>query len=159
MKDWNAFRQELDDRAPHVARRVVRAFGLRAPPVPVEEVVANLGVRVERRPTPGWDGALVSTHSPPIVWVNGDQRATRQRYAIAHELGHLLMHPTGVYRDATFASGSEQERDANEFALELLIPLWMLEPIITSRRLTTLQVSAMFNVSPGAMGSQLEKLL
>jgi Zn-dependent peptidase ImmA (M78 family) len=95
-----------------------------------------------------------------VVWVNSANAPTRQRFTIAHELGHALLHEEGVFRDAAFApAGNREERDANDFAAALLIPLWMLEPIVTNHRRATAEVASLFDVSPGALGIQLEKLL
>jgi Zn-dependent peptidase ImmA (M78 family) len=54
-----------------------------------------------------------------IIYVNELSRITRQRFSLAHELGHAIMqhHPTCA---RTF--NSYQERAANKFAAELLMP-------------------------------------
>lgn len=135
---------------------------MRGPFVDVELLLGKLGVRVERRLEPGWECALDSKVSPPIVWVNESRPHTRQRFAMAHALGHLLLGPEdgGVVRDAHFDPGQDRyERDVNDFTVGVLVPLWMLEPIVTSWKMSTAEVAAMFQVSPGALGMQLEKLL
>lgn len=51
------------------------------------------------------------------------------------------------------------EEKINEFALSILIPLWMLEPIATSSPHTVEELSKIFNVTQKAMYLQLQKLL
>jgi len=70
--------------------------------------------------TGGWVILLNATHSP-----------VRQRFTIAHELGHLLLHGYTAphadrsfrFRDARSSEGSAlEEIQANQFAAELLMP-------------------------------------
>jgi Zn-dependent peptidase ImmA (M78 family) len=160
---WRTFRnsREHDDRPHHVANRILRSYGVKSPPVPIEAIAKWLQVRVEKRPNPGWDGSVDTTQNPPVVSINAATAGTRQRFTLAHELGHALLHPSGkLFRDTTFSSsGDRLEREANEFAAAILIPMWLLEPIVINKRLKTSELANMFDVSPGAMSIQLEKLL
>ena len=101
-----------------------------------------------------------STSAPRILF-DATHAAVRQRFTIAHELGHLLLHPPGKkFRDTSYADVTQpQEREANEFASHLLMPLWMLEPIVLSGTKTTASLAHKFNVSVPAMQWQLSKLL
>ena len=160
--NWEAYRRRRDDRPVHVATRILRAEKVRELPVNVERLLAWLEVRVERRTAPGWECALNSIVLPPTVWVNEDMPGTRQRFAMAHALGQLLLNPADglVVADAHFSPGQDRdERDVNEFAASLLVPLWMLEPLVADRRLSTEEIATVFQVSVGVVGMQLEKLL
>lgn len=68
-----------------------------------------------------------------IIGVNSNESERRQRFTIAHELGHLFLHNSktvnydkgGVmmFRDNHSSSGSDiKEIEANRFAAELLMP-------------------------------------
>lgn len=60
-----------------------------------------------------------------FIHVNYNLDETRQRYTIAHELGHALLHPnanTPFLREKTLFSVDKLERQANTFAVELLMP-------------------------------------
>lgn len=52
-------------------------------------------------------------NQPPMFFMNADRPGDRYRFNLAHELGHAVMHeyPTG-----------DIEREANDFAAELLMP-------------------------------------
>ena len=72
----------------------------------------------------------------PIVGVNSLHHPNRQRFTIAHELGHFELHRAmitanvhvdkdfpALMRDPRSATGTEQlEIQANQFAAELLMP-------------------------------------
>lgn len=61
----------------------------------------------------------------PMIHINSDSDATEQRYTCAHELGHRILHPyvnTPFLKKNTFLSIDRIEREANQFAVELLMP-------------------------------------
>lgn len=70
--------------------------------------------------------------SAPIIGVNMEHPLARRRFTIAHEIGHLVLHPkTGVHldqvmvqmRNSRSSDGSNHEEvEANRFAAELLMP-------------------------------------
>lgn len=61
----------------------------------------------------------------PMIHINCGLEEPKQRFVCAHELGHRILHPnvnTPFLRENTFMSIDRIEREANEFAVELLIP-------------------------------------
>jgi Zn-dependent peptidase ImmA (M78 family)/DNA-binding XRE family transcriptional regulator len=89
------------------------------PAGPIDDLtyfVERAGVIVVRRPLSTAAQDAVSTWSAdraPMMLVNSGLAPDRERFTIAHELGHLVMHN---------APGDEQEEEANEFASALLAP-------------------------------------
>ena len=87
-------------------------------------------------------GVLVVQDGRGVIGVNSAQAPVRQRFTIAHEIGHFEMHrhrmPVfidkqflgpmfAVFRDGKSATGEDQrEREANAFAAALLMP----EPLV-----------------------------
>jgi Zn-dependent peptidase ImmA (M78 family) len=70
-----------------------------------------------------------------LILVNNDHPLARQRFSVAHELGHLYLHQYRVphadrtmkLRDAQSSQGSAfEEIEANQFAAELLMPRALL---------------------------------
>lgn len=93
----------------------------------------------------------------------------RQRFTVAHEIGHLALgHLTGkgkLYRADTLASFFSSVKDpkevaANKFAAALLMPKVAIEWVLTNNPniFSVEQLAAMFNVSSAAMGYRLEAL-
>jgi Zn-dependent peptidase ImmA (M78 family) len=84
-------------------------------------VVLDLGERVA--------GAHVVRPDCPLLFVNGRQPPARQRFTLAHELGHhRLGHATVVDRPQAFSDHHDPlEVEANAFAAELLIPRAAME--------------------------------
>ena len=83
-----------------------------------------------------------------IIGVNSLHHPNRQRFTIAHELGHLELHRDmitsnvhvdknfpGLMRDAVSATGTESiEIEANQFASELLMPRLLIEQALAGKQ-------------------------
>ena len=73
----------------------------------------------------GVAGAYVERPSRPLLFVNGRQALSRQRFTVAHEFGHHRMgHSTVVDEQAALGPGARDpdEVAANAFAAEFLMP-------------------------------------
>ena len=113
------------------ARKVVRDYGYRRPPVPVEEVAVSEGLSIVR--VMEWDQRISGflEFGTKTLGVNGKHHPHRQRFTIAHELGHFfLSHPQEHCYDQEI-SFEDQKREfdveADEFAGELLMPYEMIK--------------------------------
>ncbi|WP_299620030.1 XRE family transcriptional regulator [uncultured Tateyamaria sp.] len=74
------------------------------------------------------DGFTVQiSDMPPCIFLNRNQPADRQRFSLAHELGHVVMHRV---------PSPEMEDEANDFAAALLMPARDIRPHLSGRRLT-----------------------
>lgn len=124
--------------------RVLAESGVRSAPIDVDRVATSLGAEVRREPADDeLSGFLLrdTKAGSAVIGVNSKHHPNRQRFTIAHECGHLLLHKgekvyvdrlgSGFHinlRDSKAAEGvSEVEKEANLFAAELLIPAAFLE--------------------------------
>ena len=115
-------------------------FGLTEPPVDVERIARLRGYRVvfERFPS-DLSGTLVRDPTSGVtIGINSFQAPVRQRFSIAHEIGHAELHkhvgsdgvlfidPPGterMHRDELSSTGDDDlEIEANQFAAALLMP-------------------------------------
>lgn len=92
---------------------------------------------------------------------NGDDPLPRQRFTIAHEIGHHVLGHTKTsarLRDPNFTDKSPIETAANNFAAELLVPMEILEIAIgDDLSKSRLELSEMFGVSEAVMSIRLER--
>jgi len=108
-----------------LAAQVREIAGL--PPGPVENVIAtleSLGIVVVKRALGSTAQDAVSswphdTNRPAILIVNSGLSGDRQRFTVAHELGHMIMHRL---------PNEDQERQADLFAASLLAPADDIRP-------------------------------
>lgn len=134
--------------------QILSHFGILEPPVDVHVLAAQLGVFVHRVHNPGWDGALKSTEQRADVWLNADVATVRERFTLAHEIGHLMRHPLGtVFRDTSvsYPGQSFAETQANQFAAELLMPSWMMRVYYSRFGRSLPRLAERFGVSLRAM--------
>jgi Zn-dependent peptidase ImmA (M78 family)/transcriptional regulator with XRE-family HTH domain len=101
-----------------IARLVRRAWGMPAGAIAnLTEYVERAGIfvfHVDLEKKVDVDGLTLRLAGlPPVIVLNSRMPADRMRFSLAHELAHLVMHPVPT---------SEMEKQANEFASELLIP-------------------------------------
>lgn len=101
-----------------IARLVRRAWGMPAGPlINLTEYVERAGIfvfHVDLEKNVDVDGLTLRLPGlPPVIILNSRMPADRMRFSLAHELAHLVMHPVPT---------PEIEKQANEFASELLIP-------------------------------------
>jgi Zn-dependent peptidase ImmA (M78 family) len=104
------------------------------PPIAVIDVAERLGARVDFHDLEDQvSGLLVRKGDQSFIVVNASHAETRQRFTIAHEVGHLLLHKAtpGVFLDGMFVQFREdasrnrfdrREVQANMFAASLLMP-------------------------------------
>jgi Zn-dependent peptidase ImmA (M78 family) len=103
----------------------VRDFATANFPEAPEKLAEHLGIDVRRSPMAGCDGWCLALGSRAIVRINSLLSPRRQRFTLAHELGHLVLGvPTivGESLEDMLGSDSDEERRVNDLAAELLIP-------------------------------------
>lgn len=138
-------------------------------PVDPIEIATRYGITVISEPELAEHGAsgdcYFDSKGNPIIRYNPYEPETRQRFTIAHELGHLLLghvqpgerahrDPLRNY-DAYYERPTE--RQANDFAAQLLMPESVVR-MIAKDRPSTRQLAQEFNVSSDAMGYRVRNL-
>jgi hypothetical protein len=115
-----------------LARLIVERLDL-VPPVPVEELVGDvMDVAYEAFPQ-DCDAVVVGlarADARPQLFVNRGRSPGRQRFTLAHELGHLkipwhlgtIVCHTNVHTDDDHSVYRDEEQQADRFASEILLP-------------------------------------
>ena len=87
-------------------------------------IETDLGVDVAIQPLGRLDGLAATTGSARLILAATSVAPTRQRFTLAHELGHLAASDDQQLHTAenVYARGGEGEMRANAFAAELLMP-------------------------------------
>lgn len=121
----------------HIEQRaedVLRRFGVSQAPVPVEKIVSELNISVAYAADNNYSGILLRKADDTIVMgLNNAESSKRQRFTMAHELGHFYLDPNKkVFVDQKITidhrnnkpgkSESKKEMYANAFAAAFLMP-------------------------------------
>jgi Zn-dependent peptidase ImmA (M78 family) len=130
----------------HIRKAVetlLREAGVKSPPVPVEKIARLRAAEIRYVSFEGdMSGLLAREGDGYLIGVNALDAKTRQRFTIAHELGHLELghleqcgeqeilvdrHFKVMLRDEKSSQASDpMEIEANAYAAELLMPTSML---------------------------------
>lgn len=135
-------------------------------PVEPGALASQIGLRVIECPDlaqEGISGKFSLENSVPTIRYSPAEPRVRQRFTIAHELGHYVLQHGPSFRDpiAHFNMGyySPVEREANRFAAELLMPAEAVEYLVrTMKDATVAKMASRFDVSQVAMGYRLKNL-
>ena len=131
---------------------LLKRLNINRVPVPVERVAKAQGALVRYEPLDEeLSGLIYIKQDVPIIGVNALHHPNRQRFTIAHEIGHLILHrkyisnnihvdkefkiDLGLRRDTQSTLGIDSiEIEANEFAASLLMPGFLLEQFMGDQR-------------------------
>ena len=122
---------ECNGGVPEIAQRIRRMWKL--PPGPIKKLIpfveaSGCLVVIIDFMTKKIDGCSGFIDNVPVIFINANLSAARQKLTIAHELGHLIMHRFPC---------EEAEDQAFLFAAELLMPeaeiITMLRPLSFDR--------------------------
>jgi Zn-dependent peptidase ImmA (M78 family) len=137
----NAQNVAPEDRAHELLKKnAIRSF-----PVPVEKIAKSIGAQINYRPLDDeLSGMIYVNKGVPIIGVNALHHPNRQRFTIAHEIGHFVLHHNLIVaqvhvdkqfpvllRNGISSTGTNSEEiEANRFAAELLMPRFLLKAIL-----------------------------
>lgn len=140
-------------------------------PVKVGALAAELGLGVVRSTLqPGISGQIGPSGEYPagfLIKVNRHESKSRQRFTIAHEIGHYILHreriglgitDTVLYRSKL---SSNLEVEANRFAADLIMPMIQIRKKLAEigrgiDRTVASEMAAIFDVSTDAMEIRLK---
>jgi Zn-dependent peptidase ImmA (M78 family) len=145
------------------AKEILDKHWDRSIPVDVVRLARRVGANVIEDMSLESSGYFSVPDGNPVIRYNANEPHVRQRFTIAHELGHFLLSHGNSFRD-----GSEQysstnydikEVQANQFAAEVLMPESAVKFFIMEKGLSNIDdLARSFNVSQAAMMFRLKNL-
>lgn len=143
-----------------LAEDVLSAYNISVPIGNIDEIVEKLGGTIQKEAFFS-DGAVEKEGNGFKIIVSPFQDEKRERFTIAHELGHLFLHmgyrtnnelwekqENNIYHRI---GNSEKEYQANEFAAAFLMPateyLSVLNKVAEGNIVDTSKIAEYFNVS------------
>jgi hypothetical protein len=113
--------------------------------IDLDAIAWTLGAQVRYRPLDGCEARIIGNGDRAIITVNNRSHARRQRFSVAHELGHWRYHRGRLLECSADAIGRAgegrpaQERTADNYAAQLLMPGYLLQPIARAHPKLTFQ--------------------
>jgi Zn-dependent peptidase ImmA (M78 family) len=161
-----------------VARKALRQAGIDVDEIDtcrtdgyidVDEIARKLGIDVKYHSfSDSISGLFSHTGDRRTIAVNDGHNSHRQRFSIAHEIGHYLLHSeeslhydTGKLEEIYFRADNVvdySETEANRFAAELLMPAELVRRCVEEGIRSVEELASRFDVSPEAMRYRLVNL-
>lgn len=146
--------------------RLYRRLGIEEPDhIDIRAVAFELGLEVQFAPLSSCEARIIGARDRGIITVREGVNRLRQRFSIAHEIGHWVHHRGKALscKQADIGDGMEiakfRERIADEYGSRLLMPDFLVKPRAKSiSRLTfqhVLRLAEEFRVSRPAMARRL----
>lgn len=126
------------------AEALLWSYGITDPAdIDLDAIAFDMGATVYRSPLQGCEARLVAEGNKAVITINSRSILTRQRFSLAHELGHLKLDrgrsgflcankDIGPHGDAS----KDGEAIANSFASQLLLPTYLFAPVALGKPLT-----------------------
>jgi Zn-dependent peptidase ImmA (M78 family) len=136
-------------------------------PVKVDELALALGLKLTYEDLPDDVSGKIERDEADgfVVTVNRNHPLVRQRFTIAHEIAHFVLHrdligdgvvDDGLYRSRTLSSAVE--RQANRYAADILMPWWQVTSRYRDGQRTAKEMAATFCVSVAVAEIRLKEL-
>jgi len=140
-----------------------------APPVKLPDLARALGVPIKAATLgPGISGEIRPAGDGFVIRINRHDPPKRQRFTVAHELAHFLLHRdqigNGIEDDVLYRSSLSdwREQQANRLAADILMPSALLTEAKEAAEEKgvgdiVLYLSELFGVSEAAMRIKVER--
>jgi Zn-dependent peptidase ImmA (M78 family) len=169
----------------HAASDLLHSVGVLKAPIPLHRIATFLKAEIHQQTFEDMvSGVLLIRGDERHIMVNKAHHPNRQRFTVAHELGHLVLHhnsgdrlfidthlrayqrrgsaASGVYEEPGSTTTPTEEKEANQFASSLLMPRELLLSKTVGREfwdeLDVAALAAEFGVSEQAMTIRLRQL-
>ncbi|GLH79747.1 hypothetical protein SSBR45G_46560 [Bradyrhizobium sp. SSBR45G] len=147
--------------------RLLRSLGIGKPEeIDLEAVAWSVGAKVKYRSLKSCEARICGCGDKAIISVDDTRIPQRQRFSLAHEIGHWTYHRGQllVCRSKDIGSfgargATNPESVADQFASELLLPAYILRPVIAQYKALNLktvgEISTAFKASRTATAIRL----
>jgi Zn-dependent peptidase ImmA (M78 family) len=149
--------------ARHAASSLIKALKITEPPVSLNDIyqhykkTSDLAIHGSSKLSDKVDGAIEHHGNQVYILYNKSKSVNRQRFSVAHELGHFHMGHVHGGTGINLDSASHGEIEANSYAAHLLMPPSMLRRDIKAGTKDVKALADRYQVSEEAMWWQIDK--
>lgn len=139
-------------------KQITEKLSIKEPPVSLDKVAELFSLKIIYYPKfpENISGTIINDNNQTYIGVNSNHHTNRQRFTIAHEIGHYIMgHESSEIIDDRFDKPVDQEKEANDFASELLIPKNILIKDIENNSYDIPMLAKRYEVSEQVMAIRL----
>ena len=131
-------------------------------PVKITDIANDLDIKVYKSTMSGISGAILKEDKKYVIYVNSEDNRNRQRFTIAHEIAHYILHKDKIGNNLTDNAmyrsrlSNVLEKQANRLASEILMPVKFVMLYINEDKNIS-QMASLFEVSEEAVKIRLEE--
>lgn len=125
------------------ARNLLGRAGIYDPPVELERVATICGATVDYASLGSLDACLIPKPGKLFIKVNNLKSHVRQRFSLAHEIGHILLDESLAqpeFRSAVNRPAKWKETACDFIAAELLLPIHLFLPRMKANPISSLSI-------------------
>lgn len=149
------------------AEHLLQEYGVTTPEeIDLEAIAYDQGASVKYRSLDGCEARIVGMGCNAIITIDPAALPERQRFSLAHEIGHWLQDRGTISYDCKKAdigprkaAGSTRESAANRFASQLLMPDYLFVPLCAKKPITFETVAALGKIFKTSLTSTALKLV
>ena len=131
-------------------------------PVKITDIANDFGIKVYKSTMSGISGAIIKEDKEYVIYINSEDGRNRQRFTIAHEIAHYVLHKDKIGNNLTdnamYCSrlSNVLEKQANRLASEILMPVkFVMEYINENKNIS--QMASLFEISEEVVKIRLEE--
>lgn len=128
---------ELRQRGAVRPEQVLGRFAIRTPPIPMIQIAWDIQIGVWSEDHRDWHAYYKVDETAAGIWVRTDLDDASKARCVAHLLAHILIHPLpaqSAYWMDTKMPIDPRERQAEHWAGALLMPQWLVDPLVARTR-------------------------
>lgn len=146
------------------AERILQSLGVTDPrEIDLDAIAYHMNALVRYRKLDGCEARIMGAGDRAIISVSDASMQRRQRFSIAHELGHWTHHrgkQLACRAEESYSDKTKQhEREANRFASDMLLPRYLFDPVSKDHQkfnfTTVKSVADVFDASKSAVARRL----
>jgi len=125
---------------------LIADLGIETPEeINVNAIAQFCGATVRYKKLIGYEGRIIGTNESAIITVNSNSTPGRQRFSVAHELGHWFFDRGKMFQCSEemfnqswedYKKNGNVEIRANRYAADLLMPEHIFNPIVANQPIT-----------------------
>ena len=104
------------------AKEIWNSFCDKKIPVELNDIIQKMGIYVKNADLSVDGYTKTSADGTCFILYSKNISITRQRFTVAHEIGHIVLEHTSIFNNCNQFSKKSQEKEADIFAGELLVP-------------------------------------
>lgn len=91
-------------------------------PIQLNDIIQKMGINIKDEDLTIDGCTKISNEGVCCILYSKNISRVRQRFTVAHEIGHIALEHTSIFGDCDQFSEKSQEKEADSFAGELLVP-------------------------------------